>query len=322
MYNTYTISKRLYMLLNRVVSLFDGVSGGALALDRLGIGVTEFISSEVDKHALIISERHYPNHIRLGDVTKINFKNIKNVDLLIGGSPCQNLSFGGNMKGLSTQCNIPITSLEQYTQLKDEGFVFTGQSYLFWEYVRALKELKPLHFLLENVNMAKKWQNIFSSILGVEPIRLNSSLVSGQHRDRLYWTNIPFTPPTDKHIMFYDILEDLPFREFRAFMNRRYRGSLQWEYNKTSKCAKSHPVTTKNTHAIQYLLNPERNKMRTLSPTEYEILQTYPKDYTKGVANTHRYKCIGNSFTVDAIVELLKGVRDWYEFDKLLKFAI
>ena len=169
-----------------VLSLFDGLSCGNIALQRAGIKVNSYFASEVDKYAIQIANKNYPNIIQLGDVTKFDETKLPKIDLLIGGSPCQDLSFAGKGKGL-------------------EG----DRSSLFYQYVRLLKECKPKYFLLENVRMKQEYQDIISDLLGVQPIKINSSLVSGQNRVRLYWTNIPnVTQPEDKGILLKDILLD------------------------------------------------------------------------------------------------------------------
>jgi DNA (cytosine-5)-methyltransferase 3A len=169
----------------RVVSLFDGMSCGQLALDRLGIKPTYF-ASEIDKYAMQVTKANYPNTQFIGDVTKVDAKLLPKIDLLLGGSPCQGFSFAGK------QLNFD-----------------DPRSKLFFEYVRLLKELKPKYFLLENVRMKKESQDIISEYLGVEPIAINSNLVSAQNRYRLYWTNIPnITQPKDKQINLKDIIED------------------------------------------------------------------------------------------------------------------
>jgi DNA (cytosine-5)-methyltransferase 3A len=139
---------------------------------------------------------------------------------LIGGSPCQSFSFAGKRKGMSTKCETEILTLEHYLELKAEGYEFEGQSYLFWEYMRLLNEVKPKYFLLENVIMGEKWERILSKAIGVNPIEINSALVSAQNRRRLYWTNIGMKPmglfgdlesiikqPKDKGILLKDVLE-------------------------------------------------------------------------------------------------------------------
>lgn len=194
----------------RVLSLFDGMSCGRLALDRAGLEVEMYFSSEVDKYAIQVANDNYPQDkwTRLGDVRDIDTSIFPEIDLLIGGSPCQSFSFAGKRKGMATKDNVEILTLEHYLALKAEGFEFHGQSYLFWEYMRILKEVKPKYFLLENVIMSKKWERVLSDAIGVEPIMINSALVSAQNRKRLYWTNIPnVTQPEDRGLVLNDILE-------------------------------------------------------------------------------------------------------------------
>lgn len=210
-----------------VLSLFDGMSCGQLALQKANISVNTYFSSEVDKYAQFVAQKNFPNTVFLGDITKIESHTLPKIDLLIGGSPCQGFSFAGKMKGAVSKCNIEITSLNQYLDMKANGFEFEGQSYLFWEYIRLYKELKPTYFLLENVAMEQKWKNIISKELGVNPLKnadgkdgLNSALVSAQNRVRLYWTNINAQPtgffghlepnipqPKDKNIYLKHVLE-------------------------------------------------------------------------------------------------------------------
>lgn len=207
-----------------VLSLFDGMSCGQIALQKLGIKVKQYYAAEIDKHAIQVTQHNFPNTIQLGDVTKVFAKDLPRIDLLIGGSPCQSFSFAGKMKGMCTKCNIEILTLEHYLELKSEGYSFEGQSYLFWEYMRILNEVKPKYFLLENVIMSKKWEKVLSDAIGIRPIRINSALVSAQNRKRLYFTNIGaercglygemecmIPQPKDKGILLRDILEsDVP----------------------------------------------------------------------------------------------------------------
>jgi DNA (cytosine-5)-methyltransferase 3A len=169
-----------------VLSLFDGMSCGQIALERAGIKVNNYYASEIDKHAIKVTQANYPDTVQLGDVTQLKKReNSPKIDLLIGGSPCQGFSFAGK-------------------QLNFED----PRSKLFFEYVRLLKELKPKYFILENVRMKKESQDIISKYLGVEPIVINSNLVSAQNRHRLYWTNIPgVSIPEDKGILLKDILQ-------------------------------------------------------------------------------------------------------------------
>jgi len=194
-----------------VLSLFDGLSGGRIALKRAKINVKTYYSSEIDKYAIQIANKNYPqdSKYRLGDVTKLSKKQLKklNIDLLIGGSPCQGFSMIGKLQGSSTKNGIEVTTLKQYKKLKKQGFEFDGQSYLFWEFIRILHIVKPKYFMLENVRVTKKWLPMFNTALGCEPIFINSNLVSAQNRPRFYWTNIPMKKmPKNKGILLKDIL--------------------------------------------------------------------------------------------------------------------
>ena len=203
-----------------VLSLFDGMSCGQQALERAGIKVDNYYASEINKYAIQVTMTNYPNTIQLGSVTEVDGYSLPKIDLLIGGSPCQSFSFAGKRNGMSTKCEIQILTLEHYLKLKQEGYEFEGESYLFWEYMRLLNEVKPKYFLLENVMMGEKWERILSKAIGVNPIEINSALVSAQNRRRLYWTNIGMKAaglfrdlesiieqPKDKGILLKDILE-------------------------------------------------------------------------------------------------------------------
>lgn len=204
-----------------VLSLFDGMSCGQQALERAGIKVDNYFASEIDKYAIQVTMANYPDTNQLGSVVNVDGYSLPKIDLLIGGSPCQSFSFAGKRKGMSTKDEQEILTLEHYLQLKSEGYEFEGQSYLFWEYMRLLDEVKPKYFLLENVMMGEKWERVLSKAIGVNPIEINSSLVSAQNRRRLYWTNIGMQPaglfgdmesiikqPKDKGILLKDILEE------------------------------------------------------------------------------------------------------------------
>lgn len=169
-----------------VLSLFDGMSCGQIALERAGIKVDNYFASEIDKYAMKVTQNNYPSTIQIGDVEEVYAENLPNIDLLIGGSPCQGFSFAG----------------------KQLNFV-DPRSRLFFDFVRVLKEVKPKYFLLENVSMKKEFQDIISSYLGVEPIVINSNLVSAQNRKRLYWTNLPnIEQPNDKGIFLKDVVHE------------------------------------------------------------------------------------------------------------------
>lgn len=203
-----------------ILSLFDGMSCGQIAINRLGIKYDNYFASEIDKYAMQVTKANYPDTKHIGSVVDVKGENLPKIDLLIGGSPCQSFSFSGKMKGMSTACNQEILTLEHYLELKADGFEFEGQSYLFWEYMRLLKETKPKYFLLENVMMGAKWQKILSQAIGIDPIMINSSLLSAQNRKRLYWTNIGtntanlfgieqpgIKQPKDLGILLKDVLE-------------------------------------------------------------------------------------------------------------------
>lgn len=206
-----------------ILSLFDGMSCGQQALERAGIKVDNYFASEIDKYAIQVTMANYPNTKQLGSVIDVDGHSLPKIDLLIGGSPCQSFSFAGKRKGMSTKDEQEILTLNHYLQLKKEGYEFEGQSYLFWEYMRLLNEVKPKYFLLENVMMGEKWEKILSKAIGVKPIEINSSLVSAQNRRRLYWTNIGMEQlglfgdmesiikqPKDMGILLKDILQDNP----------------------------------------------------------------------------------------------------------------
>jgi DNA (cytosine-5)-methyltransferase 3A len=203
-----------------VLSLFDGMSCGQQALERTGIEVYNYFASEIDKYAIQVTMANYPDTKQLGSVVNVDGYSLPKIDLLIGGSPCQSFSFAGKRKGMSTKCETEILTLDHYLELKNDGFEFEGQSYLFWEYMRLLNETKPTYFLLENVEMGEKWEKVLSKAIGVNGIHINSSLVSAQNRKRIYWTNIGMQPgglfgdlvsiidkPKDKGILLKDILE-------------------------------------------------------------------------------------------------------------------
>lgn len=210
-----------------VLSLFDGMSCGQQALNRAGFKIDKYFASEIDKHAITVTMANYPDTIQLGSVVDVNGYDLPKIDLLIGGSPCQSFSFAGKRKGMTTKDEQQILTLEHYLQLKHEGFEFEGQSYLFWEYMRLLTEIRTknpnVFFLLENVLMSENWERVLSGAIGVHPIEINSALVSAQNRRRLYWTNIGLQPaglfgdlesiiqqPKDKGILLKDILQDNP----------------------------------------------------------------------------------------------------------------
>lgn len=302
-----------------VLSLFDGIGGGRCALDRAGIKVNGYHASEICGYAMKIAQKNWNDITEIGDVRDVDGTQYNGyLDLLIGGSPCQNFSFAGRMNGASTKNNIEITSLEQYLDLKEKGFEFDGYSYLFWEYVRVLKESKPKYFLLENVKMCKKWQDVITQALGVEPIMIDSKLLSAQSRKRLYWTNIPnVTQPTDKGLTLKDIVQPTEEKEqynITDRLNNKQKGTLAYEkahkairtLDQKMRCLMTgQSISNSGATNIQY----ENGEYYKPTPIECERAQTLPDNYTEGLSDTQRYKCIGNGWTIDVIAHIFKGLK-------------
>jgi len=196
----------------KILSLFDGMACARIALDKLGVTVDTYYASEIDKYAIAVAKHNYPDIIHVGDITKLNGNDFRDIDLVIGGSPCQGFSFAGK------QFNFD-----------------DPRSKLFFDFVRILKQVKPRYFLLENVKMRKDYQSVISDLLGVQPIEINSALVSAQNRKRLYWTNIPnVTQPEDKGIVLKHILEDNAEICGRQ-VGRRLKDGKRADYDKSIK---------------------------------------------------------------------------------------
>lgn len=410
-----------------VLSLFDGMSCGQQALDRLGIKVDNYFASEIDKYAIQVTMANYPNTIQLGSVVNVDGYSLPKIDLLLGGSPCQSFSFAGKRKGMSTKCETEILTLEHYLELKVEGYEFEGQSYLFWEYMRLLNECKPKYFLLENVEMGEKWEKVLSKAIGVNGIHINSALVSAQNRKRIYWTNIGMQPsglfgdlesiieqPKDRGILLKDILEsevDEKYFLSDLAIERIERHNNDSLNNKKSNCilagyhkgggrdqqyivhntmprssttgkggtghlsrndGKTYCLDTGNTNAIEIVemrgrgekgnieqqleingtnksnslttvtkdnlvfnykqdapndINGkkdclranaggvlkgvgiiENSRIRRLTPIECERLQTVADNYTNHVSDSQRYKMLGNGWTIEVIIHILKYI--------------
>jgi DNA (cytosine-5)-methyltransferase 3A len=317
-----------------VLSLFDGISCGRLALSRAKIPVKQYFASEIDKQAIKIASAHYPDNINVGDVSQLQADVLPKIDLLIGGSPCQGFSFAGK------QLNFD-----------DE------RSRLFFDYVRLLKACNPTYFLLENVNMKQEFQDVISNLLGVKPLKINSNLFSAQNRTRLYWTNIPVTKIKDKNIQLADILIDdadhvlragehkiadgevvftglavnkkaitisdkypHTFSEGRTDLAKELRSASMRETGRdTTLRSAEHriylPVGHAKANCLVCVENPlnlvrTKNYVRYLTITERERLQTLPDGYT-GVADVSdgkRKRILGNGWTIDVIAHILKGV--------------
>lgn len=288
----------------KVLSLFDGISAGQVALNRLGIEIDTYWASEIDKFAISITQRHFPNTIQLGSVTEWRKWDIdwKSIDLLHGGSPCQGFSFAGK------QLNF-----------EDE------RSKLFFDYVDILNHIKKqnpnVKFLLENVRMKKTSQEVITKYMGVEPIFINSRLLSAQNRPRLYWTNIEgIEQPEDKGLILRNILEDddkvdpkyLLTPKTLLTMDRHRNGRPRWEYHKNPLDGKAACIVASfyklgGLGVLDYRKIPGK-KPRRLTPLECERLQTFPDNYTDTLSQTQRYKAIGNSWTVDVIAHIYKNL--------------
>lgn len=280
-----------------VLSLFDGISCGMVALQRAGIEIDKYIAYEIEHNAIEISRKNYPDIIRGGDVTKEDFTKYKGkVDLLIGGSPCQNLCSCGDKKGL-------------------DG----AESKLFFDYVRALYETEAKWFLLENnATMTKENQDIITEIMGVEPIYINSNLLTAQDRKRLYWTNIPgIEQPEDRGLTLKDIVQPVEEkREYECYkrMAAKREGTLAFKKawaNVRTLDQKSRALTTSQAISNSGATNVKYSDTEyyILTPIECERLQTLPDNYTEGVSNTQRYKAVGNGWTAEVIAHIFKALR-------------
>jgi DNA (cytosine-5)-methyltransferase 3A len=337
-----------------VLSLFDGISGTQQALNNLGLNVDNYFASEIDKYAIQITQKNFPNTIQLGNVLDVSGFNLPHIDLMVWGSPCQDLSIAK----------------------KDRKGLDGKRSGLFWEAVRIWKEVKPKYWLMENVaSMPKEAKEIISKELGVEPILINSALVSGQNRKRLYWTNIPnIKQPEDQNIFLKDVLEVLDCEKLKSYAVRaggkgsgvgdKHNLDCYKVFNKPKRIGQignggqgERIYSTKGKSPSLNCANPDGAKaglypvkigslnkgqsgdvystegkssclmaggggggaktglyciddfiIRKLTPIECERLQTFSDNYTQGISNTQRYKCLGNSFTVKVIEHILRNI--------------
>ena len=328
-------------MVNNVLSLFDGISCGQIALNRAGIKYDKYFASEIDKNSILVTQDNFPDTIQIGDVTKIDSGLLPKIDLLMGGSPCQGFSFAGK-------------------QLNFED----PRSKLFFEYVRLKNELSPEYFLLENVRMKKSSQDIISKYMGCEPVEINSNLVSAQNRRRLYWTNIPFDIPDDRNVKLKDVLEDnntsiftysekghrltgteptsnkvvleaknkkkvhidldmqapFSFYETRTEEGKEARRKIRKETGRDSTPRSKEykmylPLTDNKANCLvtvrsplDYIVDTNWN-YRILSRLEMERLQTVPDNYTKVVSDAKAGHMLGNGWTVDIIANFLKNIK-------------
>lgn len=329
-----------------VLSLFDGISCAKVALERSGVPIKSYTACEIDKYAISVSKKNHPTIVHKGNVK--DFKEAIPCDVLIGGSPCQDLSIAK----------------------KDRKGLAGDRSGLFWEYVRIKELCKPTWFILENVaSMSKEDKDTISKALGVEPILIDASLVSAQSRRRLFWTNIPnVKQPEDKHIVLNDIvmphttIDDELTKDGKSFCLTAtyYKGGTP-EHSKKYKCRTmvvgdileknvdekyyckgKYTETNPTGHQVGHVgeksnqgsrvfsidgkskclasnggggsaktgLYKVETAIRRLTPTECERLQCLPDDYTAGISDTQRYKCLGNAFNVDVVAHILTFLPD------------
>lgn len=291
----------------KVVSLFDGISCGMVALEKAGFPVERYVAFEIDESAIKVSRDNYSNIEHCGDVTKADFSKYKGFDLVIGGSPCQGFSVAGK------QLNF-----------EDE------RSKLFFEFVRAIKEIQPKYFLLENVCMKKEYENIISDYLNVKPIMINSSLITGGMRKRNYWTNIPnVKQPEIKDIKFQDIVDSGIVENEKAYCLTLRRGNARDYFKK-----KQTNIVFEPDEAGEYLINngkieivfkksPNKNSfvfnvnipdgrynIRPINRNECERLQTLPINYTKAISEAKACNCLGNGWTVDVITHIFNNLKN------------
>lgn len=313
-----------------VLSLFDGISSGRVALERAGIKVDKYYASEVDKHAIKVSKDNWPDIIHLGDVTKWKEWDIdwSSIDLVIGGSPCQGFSFAGKQLAFDDP-----------------------RSKLFFEFVDILNHVSEknpnANFILENVRMKKEYMDVISEMLGVSPVCINSALVSAQNRVRYYWCNWEVDQPEDRGVELKDIIEQgVVDRDKSYCIDANYwkGGNLTQYFEKHRRQLVFQPIHTsergrrltpdgtkrddKNGIIVRgYEVRPDGKTcalttvqkdnyitedyvIRKLTPIECERLQTIPDNYTKAVSNTQRYKALGNGWTVDVIAHILKQMKE------------
>jgi DNA (cytosine-5)-methyltransferase 3A len=290
----------------KIVSLFDGISCGQLALKKAGVEIEKYHAAEINSEAIAVTQKNHPDTIQLGDVNHIDFSKLDNTDLLIGGSPCQNLS------------RVIINRIEHNQGLQGE------KSSLFYKFLLAFKLLKPKYFLLENVipNNSDDIE-IISESLGLRPHKINSNSFSAQDRIRLYWTNISFgSIPDQSDLTISDIAlpaaevlekywykNDFEFHgehsKIQTTLNVNTHEMLRRVYNLNNKCG----TLTCVSGGYQQKKVFQDGRCRKLTPLEYERLQTLPDNYTAGFSDTSRYSMIGNGWTADLLTHIFKGIR-------------
>lgn len=296
-----------------VLSLFDGIACGRQALERAGFKVEMYYAAEIHGPSILVAKTRYPDIKHVGDVRNLKGSDFKDVNIVIGGSPCQNFSLCGTRKGMVTKKNMKVLTLKHYLKLKAEGFEFEGESYLFWEFVRLVEEIRVFNpnviFLLENVKMKREWEEIISNALNVKPSEINSSFFSAQNRQRFYWTNINIKPFVDKSIMFKQIIPDAIAAGQRGIPTHSLTGARYKAKRTLRKDGKSNCVVCSPHQTGRYMLN---GNYEMITPEHAEQLQTIEVGFTnvKGVSTTERYKMIGNAWTVDVVSHIFSSIKN------------
>ena len=300
-----------------VLSLFDGISCGQLALQRAGVEVENYFASEIDKYAIQITQKNFPNTIQLGDINNWREWKLPKIDLIIGGSPCQGFSNAG--KGL----NFEDPRSKLFFVFCDILAVYAGKN-------------PNLKYLLENVKMKKEWRDIITDRMKVEPVLIDSALVSAQSRKRLYWANWEFGQPEDRRIYLKDIIEDGEVDREKSYTidadyykggslknyKEKYRRRLVTRQSERRLMVKTighgyvkeaekerdkYPSLAAQSPRSKHLIQ-ENDAFRKLTPLECERLQTMPDDWTSGISNTQRYKCLGNAWTIDVVAHIFSSM--------------
>ena len=294
----------------KILSLCDGISGGQQAFDMIGVkfdGVeNKYYASEIAEYSIKVTQKNYPSTIQIGDMTKLTndyLDSLEEIDVLLSGTPCKSLS---------------RTHIGNYNEGLD------GSSKLFWDFVRIKNHIKPKYFLFENVeSMKDSDRDIITEALGVQPIMINSSLVTAQDRKRYYLTNIPILPlPEESPLVLKDIMihnpdeklfykQDFEFHGWDkkqiATLNLKCHDIGKRVYNPNMKCATLTAVTGGYQEKKVY----DNGRCRKLTPLEYERLQGMKDNYTEGIANSKRYCACGDGWTIPVIAHILKGLKEY-----------
>lgn len=275
-----------------VLSLFDGISCGMIALERAGIKVDKYYASEINENSIKISKKNYPNIIQLGDVRNWDKWDIewKDIDLVIGGSPCQNVSSSGNRKGLDGE---------------------KSSLYYYYRFIlNMIKKFNPdVKFLLENVRMKNEYKDKISEDLGVKPMLINSNLVSAQNRNRLYWFNWECDYPEDKNIIVKSILETKGVVKERRRLYHSDNVFVGLELTKSFCIQKRYYKGSSRFQKEYCAVQMPDGSHRPFTPVELERLQTLPDNYTEGLCRTKRGELIGDGWTVDVVAHILKHLK-------------